>query len=136
MTRLDQFEGGFLPAIDEALRHPAVHSEDEIQGIRSESRDLHDLGGSAAGEAAKPGSGFDVVEGDHGSEYSANRPYQIPSDGPGGPSAGKISAVLARVLSEPGRRDGGVGQAFAGAVIDVISTRSPSPRHLRASRRV
>ena len=80
-TRLDQFEGGFLAAIDEALGHPAVHTEDEIQGVCPKPGDLHDLGDSVAREAAEPGPGPDVIEGDHRTRYSAIPSYQILAGG-------------------------------------------------------
>ena len=61
------------------LGHPPVHSEDEIQSIRFEPGDLHDLGDTVASEAAEPSSRLNVVERDHGTKYSAIRAAAGPS---------------------------------------------------------
>ena len=59
---LDELEADFLAAHDEPLVDAAIDTKDDVEGIRAELRDLHDLGEPRRVEAAKAGAGFDVLK--------------------------------------------------------------------------
>jgi hypothetical protein len=56
--RLGDLKPDFLASHDETLIHAAVDSEDNVQRVRSEPGDLHDLGKPRGVETAKTGTGL------------------------------------------------------------------------------
>jgi len=60
-ARLDEFERHLLPAVHQALAHPTVHPENEVQRIGSESRNLDDLSDPSGIDTAQARTGPDIV---------------------------------------------------------------------------
>ena len=64
-ARLDELEADLLAAHDEPLVDAAIDPKDDVERVRAELRDLHDLGEPRGVEAAKAGAGLDVFEYHH-----------------------------------------------------------------------
>ncbi len=63
--RFQKFEPGLLASIDEALTHPTIYAEDQVQGIGAEFSDLNDLRDAGGVKTAQASAGLYVFEAVH-----------------------------------------------------------------------
>jgi hypothetical protein len=64
-SSFQKLESVLLTTIDEAFANAAVHTKYEVQSVRAEARDLHDLRDAGRIEAAQSRPWLDVLKGGH-----------------------------------------------------------------------
>ena len=62
-TRLDQFETGLFPEVEQAFADLAIHSICDAHRVGVEARDLDNLGYAACIQASQPRARLDLIEG-------------------------------------------------------------------------
>jgi len=73
--RVDSLEGRFFAAINETFSDTAIHAENQIQGISSESSDLNDLSHPLGIEAPQAGAWLNFFERNHSQSFGLAAAY-------------------------------------------------------------